>query len=238
MIPGMNQEPACGLRERKKRETLVALHEATVELVGARGLEAVTVRDIAEQVGVSPRTFFNYFESKEDAVLGISPMVSSEVLDAYVAKAAPAEKPVDEVVRLIWEMLVGSIISERTFQSRLELMQAHPALSHRVLMWLWELEPKLKSALEQRLSGLALVSGERRADYITVLLSAGMGIWGYILRKLFVPSDAAESKDRFTRLIQAFAEARSSGSLIPDFAEIQALQNEYLETVGEILGVG
>ena len=59
-----------GLREAKKHATTRALVQAARRLVHRDGLDAVTVEEIAAEAGVSGRTFFNYFDSKERAVLG------------------------------------------------------------------------------------------------------------------------------------------------------------------------
>jgi AcrR family transcriptional regulator len=60
--------PKLTLRERKKRAARRALAQAALRLTLDRGLENVRVEDIATEVGVSPRTFNNYFSSKEQAV--------------------------------------------------------------------------------------------------------------------------------------------------------------------------
>lgn len=59
-----------GLREQKKRQTRLALCMAARRLTLERGLDATTADDVAKAVGVSPRTFFNYYETKLDAVVG------------------------------------------------------------------------------------------------------------------------------------------------------------------------
>jgi len=57
-----------GLRERKKADTRRALSDAALGLAFERGLDNVTREDIANVVGVSLRTFNNYFNGKYEAL--------------------------------------------------------------------------------------------------------------------------------------------------------------------------
>ncbi|MFE7106773.1 TetR family transcriptional regulator [Streptomyces sp. NPDC057575] len=61
-------DTALGLRERKKRATRNALADAALRMAADRGIENVTVEAVTDAVGVSVRTFFNYFPCLEDAV--------------------------------------------------------------------------------------------------------------------------------------------------------------------------
>lgn len=88
--------PPCGLREQKKRESRTALRLAALELVAEYGLDAVRVEDIAQRAGVSPRTFFNYFPSKEQALVNQTPDTGRE-LAARLRRAAE-EAPVHEAL--------------------------------------------------------------------------------------------------------------------------------------------
>lgn len=81
----MNQS-AISPRERRARETERALRRRARELTAERGLTGYTVDELCTDVGVSRRTFFNYFAGKESAVLGVCLRNDSAAVDeAFVA---------------------------------------------------------------------------------------------------------------------------------------------------------
>lgn len=62
-----NGQPSLGLRERNRRMTTSLIQRVTLSLLEQKGWEATTVAEIAREAGISSRTFFRYFESKEHA---------------------------------------------------------------------------------------------------------------------------------------------------------------------------
>ncbi|MDE0545222.1 TetR/AcrR family transcriptional regulator [Microbacterium sp. C7(2022)] len=65
-------ESARSLREQRVVDTARALRSRARELTAERGIHGFTVEELCTDVGVSRRTFFNYFATKENAVLGVA----------------------------------------------------------------------------------------------------------------------------------------------------------------------
>ena len=76
--PAADSVPPPGRRAIRIAKTRLALTEAALELFATRGYEATSVTEIAAAAGVSRRTFFEYFTSKDDVLFG----VDSEALNA------------------------------------------------------------------------------------------------------------------------------------------------------------
>ncbi|OLZ62517.1 hypothetical protein AV521_41830 [Streptomyces sp. IMTB 2501] len=78
------QEPELGRRDRKKAATRRTLLHTATRMFAERGYQETTVKDIAAEAGVTERTFFRYFPSKEDLVfaeiLDFVPLVAQEIL--------------------------------------------------------------------------------------------------------------------------------------------------------------
>src|SRR2546423_10957192 len=89
--------PISGLRERKKQRTRDALVDAAFEVCRRKGFEATTIDEIAEAVELAPRTFFRYFESKEDVALTLQDKQFEALYAAFAAR--PAHEPVLSALR-------------------------------------------------------------------------------------------------------------------------------------------
>jgi AcrR family transcriptional regulator len=89
-----------GRREAHKVATRQALQDAALRMFERHGYAATTVRDIASAAGVTERTFFRYFRSKEDLVLDeIVDLIP--VLQAQVRARPPGESPYPAVLHAL-----------------------------------------------------------------------------------------------------------------------------------------
>ena len=105
----------AGLRERKRRRTFKAIHDAALRLFEERGYGAVTVADIAEAAEVSRATVFAYYPAKEDIVAGDA-RFAIEGLEAQLARP---DVPVVESMREWLRTLVGWMEPDIVLQRRL-----------------------------------------------------------------------------------------------------------------------
>ncbi len=85
-----------GVRERKRQETRARIAEAALRLFLANGYEETTVEAIAADAGISRRSFFSYFQSKEEVVL-VWQSGSWEGLRREILKSSPDQHPLDAI---------------------------------------------------------------------------------------------------------------------------------------------
>lgn len=88
--------PTDGLRERKRRETLQRITDAGICLFIANGYEATTIDEITAAAGISRRTFFYYFKSKDDILLSLQSGMGAMIADA-VRGAPEGMRPLEAI---------------------------------------------------------------------------------------------------------------------------------------------
>lgn len=88
--------PTESLRERKRRETRQRIAETGLRLFLANGYETTTLDTIAAEAGISRRTFFSYFKSKED-ILFVWQSGGWRVVREDLLNVSPEEHPLDAV---------------------------------------------------------------------------------------------------------------------------------------------
>jgi AcrR family transcriptional regulator len=146
-----------GARERKKRATREALSAAALRLAREHGPENVRVDDIAEAAGVSPRTYNNYFSSREQAIMVALAAERGQRVGAAL-RARPAEEPLDQaVVAAVIEQYSGDGEPAR---DTLALITSAPALQAEFLDTIAAIEGPLAEAIAAR-TGTGTGTGTR-----------------------------------------------------------------------------
>ncbi|MDR6984251.1 AcrR family transcriptional regulator [Rheinheimera pacifica] len=132
--------PAEGLRERKRRETRQRIAEAGQRLFLANGYEDTTLDAIAAAAGISRRTFFSYFKSKDDIIL-FWQQVDSAKLITDLLDTSPNVSPlnavrdvmVKHIARYTTEQMIAVDNLMRSSESLLARKQAYYAEQEQAL---------------------------------------------------------------------------------------------------------
>ncbi|MDJ1131157.1 TetR/AcrR family transcriptional regulator [Streptomyces iconiensis] len=190
---------AGGLRERKKMETRTALRGAAVRLYLERGPSAVTVHDICEAAGVSPRTFFNYFDTKDDAVFDWDHRLTGQLVELLAAR--PESEPPLEALRQTLRTAIPALVADAGWRERRRLLQAYP-----------ELVPKLvhsNSHMAEALTEAVAARTRLTADALYPRLVAGAGLTA--LRASIRTWDPESSADELLAMLDECFAALGAG---------------------------
>jgi AcrR family transcriptional regulator len=143
-----------GLRERTRRAVQREITEAAQRLFVERGYEATTVDDIAAEVGMSARSVFRYFPTKEDLIVGKFDLVAEEMLQAL--RSRPAGEPVWESLRRIFDLLVPYVDAPGKHEVAEPMQQvvfASPPLLASYLSKLQLMQDAAETAIRERAAG-------------------------------------------------------------------------------------
>lgn len=97
----MTAGPSTQGWKRRREETSESFEKAALALFAERGYHNVTVADVADAAGVTARTLFRYFPTKEDLLLAL-PRRSVARLELALSELEPSDEP----VQTVWQLLV------------------------------------------------------------------------------------------------------------------------------------
>jgi AcrR family transcriptional regulator len=169
-------ESATGLRERRKAETTLRITEVARRLTAEQGLHGFTIEQVCEAVGISRRTFFNYFPSKDDAIIGypedaLDPDAVERFLSSGTGSGSPSRGLLDALVTMTTEHIRLIRVSPEQAGAFVAAIAREPALMQRMIRSGGERERKLIALVEER---EGLPAGDRRAQLAVLLQEAMM----------------------------------------------------------------
>lgn len=143
----MTQE--TGLRERKKLAARAAMSQTALRLAIDRGLGAVTAEAVAEAVGVSPRTFRNYFSAPEEAVVAGFDLRADGVIED-IATRPPGEPLWDSLLAVLPVELDDLLGGQDNAKQLFRLFHDSPVLLAHQLACMEQVERRMASMVAAR----------------------------------------------------------------------------------------
>jgi AcrR family transcriptional regulator len=146
VIPLQQETASLSLRERQKRVAQSTIEEVALRLFLQQGYERTSIQDIANAVKMSPRTFFRYFASKDEVLLGPMRAAQQEALRAL--QSIPAALTPDDALRSMLMLLARRYEEQRGgFVRRYQVVMQSPSIAALFLFTFVEAEPVIAQTL-------------------------------------------------------------------------------------------
>jgi AcrR family transcriptional regulator len=139
-----------GLRQRKQAATALTIERSAVALVLEHGLDAVTVDMICAASKVSQRTFFNYYGTKDAAILGSTPpSLDERMVREFLASDSP--DLLADLLTLLAPLLPGGTMDSELVAARLKIISRTPSLMQKEMERLSAIHEEVGDILYLRL---------------------------------------------------------------------------------------
>lgn len=196
------------IRERTRKIAQTELTAVAQDLFLAQGFEDTTVEQIAAAAGMSKRTFFRYFASKDDLVIGKYDLFAERMAEAFDAR--PVDEPVWESLRRVFDMTLDYVEDDHQ-RARNDAMEAivrtTPQLTARYLEKMQRVQELLTERVRHRLGGEYLEPTDPRPASVVGAAFACV----QAARLAYLASDRGEPFARY--LDDAMAAVRQNGAI-------------------------
>ena len=139
-----------GLQQRKRDLVRGEISRVAWDLFAAEGYEATTVDEIARAAGVSRRTFFRYFTSKEDVLVETSDALAEDLLKAFSLRPAH-EPPLVAIHRALRPVVEARLADAGQARAIIRLLRESRTLRRAMLERHARMEERLAALLARRL---------------------------------------------------------------------------------------
>ncbi|MFG3697611.1 TetR family transcriptional regulator [Micromonospora sp. NPDC047620] len=146
----MSIQPEVTMAQRKRQLVSDELTEAALQLLALKGFDAVTIDEIAATAGVSRRTFFRYFASKEDVVVQFLTGMGADIQAELAARPAQ-ESPSGALRHAVWVPIAACADHPDRALRVVQLILRTPALLARFLERQAQWRDNLAAVLGSRL---------------------------------------------------------------------------------------
>ncbi len=116
-----------GIREEKRQQTLKRITQSAISLFAKQGYEATTLDAIAAAAGISRRTFFHYFKSKDDILLSQQAGLGEQLVEALATeptRGTPAETLQAAMRRIAASYPLEELIAIDSLMMSIEVVQS------------------------------------------------------------------------------------------------------------------
>ncbi len=139
-------EQEVSLRERTRRAVRTEIVDAAMNLFLSQGFEATTIEEIAQAAGISRRSYFRYFASKDEAFAGALASIGQAIAKALAGR--PADEPPWVALRRSFDPLIEQASTDPNAEALGRLMLERPALQQgKEAVWQTEISTALLSRL-------------------------------------------------------------------------------------------
>jgi AcrR family transcriptional regulator len=166
-------------RERRRAATRRLVADSALRLALERGVESVTVEQISDAADIAPRTFFNYFGSKEDALLPGQEAKLDGLREALAGEQAPGD-PVAGAWHALTAWALGGELASADALPRIRLALRSHSLNPRYLARYAAVEGVIAEHLSERLASAgdaAVLRGSALAAALVGVFRAGVRCW-------------------------------------------------------------
>lgn len=199
--------PADGLRERKRRETQQRIIDVSLPLFIERGFDGVTIDEIAVEAGISRRTFFHYFATKEDVLMVMHEQRITQAIGPLMETESLEQSPLQAAHNCLYRLSSRfesskSVAIDRLFQST-EALRSRKEMAH------IDMERALVEALQRKWHDAA------RLDELRTSAMIAMGVLRLALDNMRDDPVGRNLDHHLPQIYKALDDVLRSGGIIP-----------------------